>query len=421
MSWRAVVVAALLAATPLGVAQAQQSAPTADNLRAKSLFRAGASAYKVGNFSAAVQAFDQAHAIDPKPAIRFSAAQALRRWYAVSEDPGHLVKALHYYREYLGAVKTGGRVLDASRAKNEIEILLAQLGVAPDGTATNGEDGPSVVAPRRVPASRGTLMIDGPELPGAVTSIDGKVIGGWPVFAELTPGRYKVRVEAPGYEPFERPANTVAGQLTPVEASLTPLPGRIAIASDDGAEIIVDGRPMGRLPLPSPLALPSGTHRVVLGRSGYQVFAKDVALERGQEVAVDAPLSMTAQRVTSWVFFGGAGAGAAAGITLAVFAVRARGEARDIRDAADDQGRALEVAEARDYNAALQRRDDFTQAAGATLVLGAASAGVGLLLYLLDDPDLYAASASETLGFAPAPRDLDDRARGGVLTFGGHF
>ena len=403
---------------PRADAQAADEAP-----RARALFRAGASAYKAGNFAAAVQAFDQAHALDPKPAIRFSAAQALRRWYAVSEDPAHLVRALQYYREYLGAVTTGGRVLDASRAKNEIEVLLAQLGVASPLDGEAAAPGASGVVPLR----RGTLMVDGPELAGVRVTIDGVEQEGWPVFAELAPGRYAVRVEAPGYRPLERSANAVAGQLTPLEANLEELPAKVTIQSLDDAEIIVDGRPMGRAPLIDPLELPSGRHRVVIGRSGHEVFSREIAMARGSDVVVEAELPMTSQRITAWTLFAAGALGAGAGTTLAALAVSARSEAKDVLDAAEAEQRPLSVAEAGSYNDALARRDDFSQAAGAVFSLSALTAGVGLLLYVLDDPDLYQATAGDQallgrrwqVGVAPAPGD--PAVAGGVLSVQGRF
>ncbi len=420
MRWSALLAFAL-ATFVAHPAQAQPAPSGASTARAKSLFRAGASAYKAGNFSAAVQAFDQAHALDPKPAIRFSAAQALRRWYAVSEDPAHLVTALSYYREYLDEVKTGGRVLDASRAKNEIEILLAQLGISP------GEPGEAVVD--AVPVRRGTIMVDGPEVQGIRTTVNGKLYEGWPVFAELPPGRYAVRVEAPGYRVIDKEANAVAGQLTPVDAALEELPAKVTIRSSEDAEVIVDGRPMGRLPLSAPLELPSGAHRVVVGSSGYTVYAADVDLTRGQALQIDADLAMTGQRIAAWSFFVAAGLGAGAGIALSVVAVSARSDARELLDQAEAQQRPLTLVEGVAYNEALDRRDDFIQAAGATFSLTAVTAGVGLLLFLLDQPNLYEAAADEQaargprfdVGAAAVPPVGGRAASGGVVTFGGRF
>ena len=42
----------------------------------KAYFNAGAEAYELGDFAAAIQAFDQAYRAMPRPAILFSLAQA---------------------------------------------------------------------------------------------------------------------------------------------------------------------------------------------------------------------------------------------------------------------------------------------------------------------------------------------------------
>jgi hypothetical protein len=408
-----------------------EAKPTpAQREQAKKLFRAGASAYRVGNFAVAVRAFEQAYAIDPHPATRFSTAQALRRWYAKSEDPAHLRKALTYYREYLAVVKTGGRVLDASRAKNQIEVLLAELDEPappePSGDGDGEGEGPPPT-PRRPPPTLGTLMVSGPVVDGSRTYINGKLRAGWPVFAELPPGRHTVRVEAPGYTPFQTATSTIAGEVIPVEVKLEEAPAVLTITANADADILVDGRPVGRTPLSKPLELRSGTHRVVVGTSGHHVFAKDVTVARGQALDLDASLEMTGQRIAAWTFVGVGAVSAGVGVALAVVAALGRGHAQQLRETAENERRPLTLQEGRDYNDALEQRDTYNRAAGSMFGLSALSAGLGLILYLLDDPDLYdAGSSEETARAAPAFRVsplvlAPDAPPGATISVVGHF
>lgn len=79
----ALVLATLVSASVLTAAPA-----SADDVeQAKTLFNAGAQAFNVGKFSAAIQAFDAAYALAPRPAILFSLAQAQRRQYFVDRSP----------------------------------------------------------------------------------------------------------------------------------------------------------------------------------------------------------------------------------------------------------------------------------------------------------------------------------------------
>jgi hypothetical protein len=141
--------------------------------------------------------------------------------------------------------------------------------------------------------------------------------------------------------------------------------------------------------------LPSGEHRVVVGDNGYRVFVEDVRLKRGQQKKITADLGMTAQRIASWVFFGGAVLAAAGGIALTVQAINEQREAQELKDSIAAEQRPMTVPEAEDFNGKLSRRDNLARGAVAGYALAGLSAGVGLLLYALDEPELSAASSSE--------------------------
>ena len=96
----------------------------ADRAAAQRYFRNGAEAYHAQNFEAAAEAFDLAYAELPLPEIAFSDAQAYRRLYQADPQPGHVKRAIELYRAYLAAVKSGGKVREAS---DHLEALQAEL------------------------------------------------------------------------------------------------------------------------------------------------------------------------------------------------------------------------------------------------------------------------------------------------------
>ncbi len=58
----------------------------------------------------------------------------------------------------------------------------------------------------------------------------------------------------------------------------------------DGAEIVVDGRSRGQMPLEEPLALDPGEHMVELKRDGYDSLNTSVSIASGEQTAVEAAL-----------------------------------------------------------------------------------------------------------------------------------
>ncbi len=75
----------------------------------------------------------------------------------------------------------------------------------------------------------------------------------------------------------------VESYIREMEAKL----GRIALdVKPDGAEVLLDGRPVGRTPLPGELTVDPGTHVVVVRKEGYETFRKEVELADGQTLAL---------------------------------------------------------------------------------------------------------------------------------------
>ena len=174
--------------TWLSVAQAQQS----DLARAKEYFRAGAQAYAVGEFDAAVQAFEQAYALVPRPAVLFSIGQAERRQYFLNHQRQHLERAVQMFRRYLEQDPQASRKVDAVQALSELEPLLVSTAPARQPEAPV----PQAPTPTRVMVYSAA--------PNARISLDGEDATVSPLVREVEPGKHRVRVSAPGLLDSER-------------------------------------------------------------------------------------------------------------------------------------------------------------------------------------------------------------------------
>ncbi len=400
--WLLAVVVALLACG-LG-AGALRAQPAPDKIEeAKRLFRAGDRAYREGQFDFAAQAFDEAYALAPRPALRFSAAQALRKLYSVERDVAALRKAKAYLEQYLREVPDGGRRLDAAEALEEIERILRSD--APDaGEGGAGDDG-QTAAPTAAPAN-GKMQIDATVV-GAVATVDGHVTREpLPVFLKLAPGTYRVTVDAPGYLPDVRTVSVSAGDLAIVNARLDEKPAQMFITGDEDADVVIDGRLMGRTPMGRPLELPSGRHSIAIGIRGYDPLVESVTLGRGQRLDLDVDLSLSTQRIFAWSFFGAGAAFLGAGVIMSALSLSHQSDAQKIVDRTTAVGKAMRRTDAEEYNGLVETRDNLNRIAGTAYTLGLISGGVGLLLFILDDPDLYALSAEEMkldAGLTPQP------------------
>lgn len=386
-----------LALSAILFAQIAEAQAPADVDKAKTYFNAGAQAYAAGQFPAAVQAFEEAYRLAPREAILFSIAQAHRRQYYLDKQPERLTLAIKYYRRYVDAVAQGGRRADAAEALAELEPLAAALPSAASSAPTPTSS--DAKAPTRVMVSSPTKDV--------VVTLDGKSAGELPLIEEVEPGRHTILVTGTGYFSEERELIAVEGGLVALDVPLREKPARVAITARDGAQVTVDGRPMGTLPLPAGLELTPGTHLLAITKSGYQPYSREIEVERGEERAVDAELSTTGQRVASYVLLA-AGAGAAvAGGVFAGLAFRDQSTAEQILDA-QTAGNITEKQRER-YDKARESREDWKNAAGVTFGGAVVASVTGLLLYAFDQPvvDFGATKRDERPKAAPAKK-VDD-------------
>jgi hypothetical protein len=381
----------VLALFPARVA-AQQPADVA---RAKESFNAGAMAYSMGEYSAAIQALDAAYAITPLPAIAFSLAQAERRQYFVDHKREHVDRAILLFRKYLDQVPSGGRRADAVDALAQLEPIAA-VPMSPAGPSSSGD------------SVRPTRLFITSEAPGAQVSVDGGAPAPSPWIHEVEPGQHRVQVSAEGFYPEERNVVAVAGELIPAAVPLREKPSTVAVWSDSDAALYVDGTYARRGGEGVVLELPSGAHRLDVAQKGYFVSSNGLQLERGQNQNLHVTLVPTPQRQVARAFFVAGGVAFGVGVVAGALALHAQGNAQDFLDKRA-QGN-VTSSELSEYNSDVSSRDRYRVAAAIGLGTSAAFFLTGLLLHELDQPHLQESSRP---GVAVTP--LVFRGGGGAL------
>ena len=368
---------------------------------AKRFFEAGRQAYESAHYQVAATAFEEAYRLAPRPPVAFSMAQAYRRQFFVDRDPAKLKRAVELYKQYIAEVREGGRVDDASQYVADLEPMLVRI---ENEQQAKGMGPVEAAAPRRGEATQ--IMVSS-RTPGARARLDAAPAREVPLIRDVAPGKHRLRVEAPGYFAEDVDSVAVDGRLVVVEVNLREQPARLDVRVPDedggaGAELALDGRAVATLPLSRPLALPAGRHFLSVTRRGAYPFVREVQLERGQDLRVDAPLPRTRQRVASYWFLGAAGAAILAGGTTTTLTLVHQERAQDILD------RRAHGPISPDELAAYQReraaRDDYATATYVIFGGAAALATTGALLYWLDSPTVTLPTGPTlTPAFTPAP------------------
>ncbi len=352
----------------LGAARSSAQGAEAE---AKTFFQAGLQAYTAGQFLTAGHAFLGARKRVKLPELTFSVAQAFRRQFQVDHKSRHLQIAIAHYERYLKEVRTGGRRLEAVRELSELRPYLAELGIEEPQLSTDDVE----VA---------TSLLVSSSTPGAVVILDGGSPAAVPLSRPVKPGRHQVVVMASGYFSETQEVSVEQGRLLPLRVPLRPKPALLDVVGADGAEVTVDGRRAGTVPLQRPIELAAGDHFVTVTDRGHKPYGREIGFDSGASTTLTVALPDTSQRVASyWVLGSAAGAFASAAV-LAGLAYGKDGDAMSIRDA--QEGGTITLQQRDEHNEALASRDDFVVAAAITAGAGAALTVTGLFVYLLDDP-----------------------------------
>ncbi len=338
--------------------------------QAKHLFEAGAQYYTNGQYAAAIQAFDAANKLLPKPAIEFSLAQAHRRQYFLDKNPEHLTAAIRLYKGYV--VEGGARVADAAQALEELQTIANKLSAEDRAQAAR--------APTKEPPR---IMIMS-QTPGARVVLDKTPAKAVPFGPDVTAGKHHVRVFAPGFFDYDQDVQAFDGTVTPVNADLREKAAQLLLSSPPNAAVSIDGRFAGTTPLAAALAIPAGRHLVVVTKNGRQAFVRDIELHRDERKTLTVEMGVTGQRVVAESLFVGAAVAVVAGGAFTGVALVQQGKATDV---SDRRGSTLFTEQdAADFESHKSARDRWATAAGIAYGVGAASLLTGVVLYVFDQP-----------------------------------
>lgn len=139
--------------------------------------------------------------------------------------------------------------------------------------------------------------------PAATVVIDGKDMGPAPFKGELTAEKHTIEARAPG---FVSVGQSVDVQYkTPVNLMLTLSAerheGRLHVTAPEGAQITLDERVVGTGTWEGVVST-TGSHQLVVTKSGYQTYSSDIAVADDQTRDVNVPLNAVVG--TSWVAWG---------------------------------------------------------------------------------------------------------------------
>jgi hypothetical protein len=121
----------------------------------------------------------------------------------------------------------------------------------------------------------------------AQVTVDNRDVGRAPMSEPVAvpSGLRLLSVVAPGHAPVRREVPVPAGQTVELTIGLEPIEGALAqiiVESQvPGADVVLDGKVVGRTPIQGSLPVPPGAHELVLRRSGYREARDAVSLVGG--------------------------------------------------------------------------------------------------------------------------------------------
>jgi hypothetical protein len=156
----------------------------------------------------------------------------------------------------------------------------------------SGQPTPPPPPPQPMPV-QSSLTVNA-NIQGAQVYLNGNPVGQAPLTVQLVPGSYAVLVRSPGYADFNQ--NIVVNGPTQVNAMLTGLSFPLSIDSGAilGAQVFINGSPIGQTPLQT--ALPGGIYNLTVRMPGFLDYSNQLTLNGPQNVSASlVPMMATWQ------------------------------------------------------------------------------------------------------------------------------
>jgi hypothetical protein len=156
--------------------------------------------------------------------------------------------------------------------------------------------------------------------PGARVLIRDKIVGATPLRSVRLPaGAATLVIELDGFFPVKRHVVLPAGGNLQLEVTLSARSTSSLLlvrTLPSGAQVFVDGKPVGTSSPRAELVLPSGSHRVSARREGYDEASAPVVLAPGATRELTVPLERSVALTSRWWFWAGAAVVVAGGVAL---------------------------------------------------------------------------------------------------------
>lgn len=410
--------------------------------KARALFAAGSQHYEAEEYTKALKAFEEAKALTNHPLMLFNIAKV----YEAMED---LPNALKLYEDYL---KT--KPEDDSEAKERItritrtlkEWATLDLKTTPPGVEIRLDDPATPVRAQTpvllpVPPGQHTvflnlaghrmvkrplkvkaksslkMVVSMPAVlptviikttpPGARLSFNGgRMMGKSPMTYHLKAGKHKVKIEKAGLATAEREFELKAGHTETMplilEVALEKgIPkGQLAIfVNVKGADVILDGKPLGKSPVQEKQELAEGFHELSVTAAGREPYKESIWIRPNHVTKARVKLLKPGEGGSPTLALTLLGVGGAALLGGGITGIMATGTSGDLDDCRGDGAcnqtqRELDLAD--DVRGQALTTDILM---GTGLIVG----GVGLLLYLSGGADGGAEASSQATSWGVMP------------------
>lgn len=201
--------------------------------------------------------FEESYRVFPTQAALFNRALCLRllRRYREAMD------ALVEYRSRYASSVSPERMAEVDTELHTLERLIGRI----------------------------TVVLEGPS--SAEIYVDGRRAGAAPTLRPLVvaPGRHDVEIRAVGFQTYRQTVTISSGDEMNVRAALVRLVTDASIVltvNVAGARVSLDGVEVGSTPLPGPMPVTTGNHRIEVTRDGYE--RADVSVSVGQDESTNA-------------------------------------------------------------------------------------------------------------------------------------